>query len=109
MNISIHSIREIVSAWAISHPEIVQIILFGSQARGDSKPSSDVDLAFVVEGISGESAFTRYFCEKKKWKKELESALGSPISIVRQTDNGRPDIQENIERDGILIYEKTFA
>ena len=109
MDISIDSIRETVSVWAISYPEIVQIILFGSQARGDSKPNSDIDLAFILEAVSGESAYTRYCFERHKWKRELESILGLSISMVRKTHNGKPDIQENIERDGIVIYEKSFA
>lgn len=109
MNISVSSIHEKVSVWAVSYPEIIQIILFGSRARGNSKPNSDVDLAFIVEGILGESAYTRYFCEKHKWKRELETILGRPISMVRKSDNGKPEIQENIERDCIVIYEKSFA
>lgn len=109
MDISIDSIREKVSVWAVSYPEIVQIMLFGSQARGDSKPNSDVDLAFTVEEFSGESAYTRYFYERHRWKRELETILGRSINMVRKSDNGKPEIQENIERDGIVIYEKSFA
>ena len=109
MNISIDSIREKVSVWATSYPEILRIILFGSQARGDSKPNSDVDLAFEVEGISGEEAYTTYCCEKEKWEMELESILGRHVSMVRKTDNGKPELQESIECDGKVIYEKSIA
>ncbi len=109
MDISIDQICRIVSGWAVSHPEIERVLLFGSRARGDSKPSSDVDLALLVAGISGETAFTRYFHNKDDWKRELESALGRSVSIVCQIDHGRPEVQASIERDGLLLYERSSA
>ena len=109
MNISIDTIREMVSVWAASYPEIVQIILFGSRAQGDSKPNSDLVLAFIVEGWDGESGYPRYFFGKGKWKKESEAILGYPICVVRQSDNVKQEIQENIERDGIVTYERLLA
>jgi predicted nucleotidyltransferase len=105
MDISLDQIRDVVTKWAYSHPEIERIYLFGSRARGDSKPDSDVDLAIEVLGIEGENADTRYFYGNKAWKDELEVALDRPINILRKIDHGKPEIQAAIERDGILIYE----
>ena len=48
MDISIDQIRDVVTDWADSHREIERVFLFGSRARGDSTPESDVDLALVV-------------------------------------------------------------
>jgi hypothetical protein len=58
-----------------------------------------------VVGIEDEDADTRYFFNKDVWKDELKSALERPINIVRKIDHGKPEIQESIERDGVLIYE----
>lgn len=42
-----HAVRDIVTRF---HPE--QVILFGSQARGDATPDSDVDFLVVMpDGI----------------------------------------------------------
>ena len=106
MDISIDQIRVVVADWADSHREIEQVFLFGSRARGDSTPDSDVDLALVVVGIEGENAYARYIFNKKVWKDELESALGQSISMVRLIDHGKPEILAGIARDGVLLYER---
>jgi len=106
MDISIDKILDEVTSWADSHSEIKRVSLFGSRARGDSSHESDVDLAVVVVGIDGENADRCYWLNKEAWKDELKSALGRPINIVRQIDHGKPEIQESIERDGVLLYER---
>ena len=106
MDISTDKICDEVKKWAYSHHEIKRVYLFGSRARGDSKPDSDVDLAVDVVGIEGENAYTRYVFNKDVWKDELKLALGKPINIVRKIDHGKPEIQESIKRDGVLIYER---
>jgi len=35
--------------------------------------------------------------------------LGRHVSMVRKTDNGKPELQESIECDGKVIYEKSIA
>lgn len=48
----IDAIREAATACAAAHPEIAVIYLFGSVARGQARPSSDVDLGVVYrEGV----------------------------------------------------------
>ena len=109
MDLSIEHIREIVSHWAGSHHEITHIFLFGSRARGDSTPESDIDLALVVTGDSEETAVTKYFFNQKNWKRELEVIFGRSISMVRVTDNGKPEVQESINKDGVLLYVRPCA
>jgi len=41
---------------------IQQIILFGSHARGDARPDSDIDLCLVAEGA------TRQFDAARQWR-----------------------------------------
>jgi predicted nucleotidyltransferase len=106
MDISIDQIRDVVTNWADSHHDIKRVFLFGSRARGDSTPDSDVDLAVEVVGISGENADTRYFFNVNTWKKQLGAALGRSINIVRLIDHGKPEIQESIDRDGVVLYER---
>lgn len=109
MDISIDQIREVVSNWADSKREIKRVILFGSRARGDSTPDSDIDLALDVVGILDESAYTRYVFNKNSWKNQLRLALGRSINIVHLTEHGRFEIQASIARDGVLIYARPPA
>jgi predicted nucleotidyltransferase len=108
MDISIDHIRDVVTNWADSYHEITRVFLFGSRARGDSTPDSDIDLAIVVVGNSDETAFTRYFFNQNDWKRELGSALGRSISMVRVIDHGKPEVQESIAREGVLLYERPY-
>jgi len=42
------SLRRFVSELAETHPEVRRVMLFGSLARGDAVPGSDVDLLLVL-------------------------------------------------------------
>jgi len=42
---SINTISYVVSQWAANEPLIRRIYLYGSRARGDHRPNSDIDLA----------------------------------------------------------------
>jgi predicted nucleotidyltransferase len=109
MDISVDMIRDMVSQWAKSKGEIQRFFLFGSRARQDGNPASDIDIALAVTDLNGESAGTRYFCNKRFWKEELQATFGRPVSMVRLVDDGRAEIQEAVARDGILLYQKGKA
>src|SRR2546428_4115805 len=49
------ALKRYVAALTSKHPEIIRIILFGSVARGDAVPGSDVDILIVLS--SSEKAF----------------------------------------------------
>src|SRR5438128_140066 len=86
------------------HPE--QIILFGSQARGDAGPDSDIDLLIVMP-VAG--------CKREK-RLEIRRALRAipvPIDIIvtRPEDFAwRKDIVGTIEwpatREGKVLYDR---
>lgn len=50
-------LRQAVERLAQSHPEIEEVWLFGSLARGDAVPGSDADLLVVLSG-SQEASWT---------------------------------------------------
>jgi uncharacterized protein len=50
-------VRRWAERMAAAHPEIVALGYFGSYARGDWGPGSDLDVVVVVE--SSDEAFTR--------------------------------------------------
>lgn len=75
--------------------------LFGSQARGKAKKTSDVDV--LIDYVAPKSLF-----ELARIKIELEKALGKKVDLVTRK-NLKPALRSNIELDLIPVYEKELA
>lgn len=74
-----------------------KIVLFGSRARGDNRPASDIDIA--VYGMPEKNQ--GYFA----WDMdELPTLL--QIDIVHITDTTNPKFLANVEKDGVLLMDK---
>lgn len=67
--------RETLRHWASVQPEILGLYVFGSRARGEAKPSSDLDLAVELDN-SRESQLTVLIVNSARWKDELHVATG---------------------------------
>ncbi|MCM0754200.1 nucleotidyltransferase domain-containing protein [Desulfovibrio aminophilus] len=91
----VDKIREVLQR----HRYVVKAELFGSLARGDDKPGSDVDLLVVYDKNrpKGFRAFSIYG--------DLEKSLGRKVDIV-QEKLIHGFIKKNIQEDRELIYER---
>lgn len=85
-------IRELAEAY-----DVQRVVLFGSRARGDNHPKSDVDLA-----VYGCADFTNFSLDvdEKVW-----TLLMFDILDMDSYDYSQELLQE-IARDGVTIYEK---
>lgn len=72
---------------------IRSIGIFGSVARGEQRPNSDLD---VFVDLSDPDYFL--LCDIKE---SLESRCGCHVDLVRMRDNMQPVLRQNIMRDGI--------
>jgi predicted nucleotidyltransferase len=72
-----------------------RLAVFGSVARGDARPDSDIDL--LVEAPSGTSSFTFL-----QFKRLLENVLGRQIDLV---DYGglKAGVDDDIRREAVLL------
>ena len=75
--------------------KVEKVVLFGSRARGDNQPKSDIDIA--VYGCNDFEGFTDQLNE------ELWSLLQLDI-INMDDDNISERLLEEIERDGVELY-----
>lgn len=90
---------EAISKIFQKYPEVEKAILYGSRARGNFKPSSDID--FTLQGAS----LDQTTLNKISW--ELDDLLlpyTFDLSIYDQIRNF--DLLEHIQRVGILFYSK---
>jgi len=80
---------------------IVKAWIFGSFARGEETPLSDVDLLVVYDDKArvGLLKHAAMICE-------LEKILGRPVDIV-EDGTLRPRVRESVNQDRKLVYERT--
>ncbi|MBQ6787252.1 MAG: nucleotidyltransferase domain-containing protein [Lachnospiraceae bacterium] len=74
-----------------------KVILFGSRARGDNGPKSDIDLA-----IYGCKNFSKLV---EQMNEELWSLLQLDI-INMEGSNVSEELKQEIKRDGVILYDK---
>ncbi len=86
-------VREIRSF--AGHAGISKIILFGSRARGDNRERSDVDIA--VYGGDFDSFY---------WNVREKAHSLLMFDIVDGDHISSSELKKEIEKDGIVIYEK---
>ena len=72
-----------------------KVILFGSRARGTNRERSDIDIA-----VSGGDFINFYYdIEEKAWTLLM-------FDIVNLDEPISDELKHEIERDGVVIYEK---
>ena len=74
------------------------IILFGSRARGDHRPISDIDLS--IKGEIDDALWAKVMLELNEYPCTL-----LPLDIVRYNDLDA-SYRENIGREGVVCYER---
>ena len=79
--------------------DVREAYLFGSFARGEQPPESDIDLRLVC-------GYTMTFGTLYELSLEFEEALGRKVDIVTNPpEHMRPAFRKSIEQDEVHIYE----
>jgi hypothetical protein len=74
---------------------VIRLALFGSTARDETRPDSDVD---VVVSFDGPATSQRYFGVQFY----LEDALGCPVDLVTEKAL-RPELRPFIEQEAVNV------
>ena len=74
---------------------VVELALFGSTARGDAGPGSDVD---ILVSFDGRTDPDRYFGVQFY----IEDLLGQPVDLVTQKAL-RPELRPYVEAEAVLV------
>ncbi|HEY0478239.1 MAG TPA: nucleotidyltransferase domain-containing protein [Kofleriaceae bacterium] len=80
---------------------LVAVYLFGSVARGEARPSSDVDLGVLYEVTPPATLDGMGF----DLAAELEAAAGRKVDLV-VLNRASADLIHRVLRDGILVIER---
>jgi predicted nucleotidyltransferase len=89
--------------------EILSITLYGSQARGDAKAESDIDVLVVVRR---DTPVLRQALIDLAWQVQFEYGvvISDIIRSVEQFNRMRANrfpLYQNIQREGILLWKST--
>ena len=82
-------------------PEYLVVYLFGSQARGEARPDSDVDLAFWRDSASAPTLEEQPY----GYAAQLGQALGKEVDLI-ELNRASPDLVHRVLRDGKLLLER---
>ena len=83
--------------------DVSEAYLFGSFARGEQTPDSDIDLRLVCGN-------TMTFGTLYELSHELEKELGRKVDIVTNPpEHMRPAFRKSIEQDEVRVYEALQA
>ncbi|RYG74180.1 nucleotidyltransferase domain-containing protein [Lentibacillus lipolyticus] len=100
-NIPERFLNELV-LYCSSKPEISKVILFGSRARGDFRPNSDIDLAVGTENMAHSD---QNLIEDRI--QEMPTHLKLDIVFTDRLRKKR--LITNINREGVIVYDKRKA
>ena len=94
--VEIASLKEVFT----THPEVERVILYGSRARGDFKPGSDLDLTLEGPRLN-QSVLSRIEAEID----DLLLPYKVDLSLFREIDN--ESLKLNIKNQGVVFFART--
>jgi len=84
------------------------VVLYGSQARGQASPESDIDLLVVVESADPQTIQTLYdVAYAVMWRHDFNRLISLHPMSARALDElkqKRFSFIENVEKDGIVLW-----
>lgn len=92
---------ETITPLLAAEPFVLCAYLFGSVARGDAGPGSDVDIAVLTSKDLGPGLLDPL----TRLKMDLEDALGQRVDLVHLSQ-APPELVHRVLRDGHLLLDK---
>jgi predicted nucleotidyltransferase len=84
----------------VKYPQVEEVLLFGSRAKGNYKKGSDIDLAIIGEQCSASLALT------------LQSYMNEELPIPYMVDVldyqslNHQELRDHIDRVGVKLYKR---
>jgi predicted nucleotidyltransferase len=75
--------------WAHRHERIARLYVFGSRAREDNSPDSDLDIAVLLSGDDQDEIDGCLICMADRWREEVRRLL--PVTVDMQFTDPEED------------------
>ena len=96
--------KELLDA-IVAHFNPQRVILFGSQARGDARPNSDIDL-LVDDDTPDELFSAKSRREAQANYRGAADILPCRVSTLRTRAQARASLAATVLREGVTLYER---
>lgn len=83
-------------------PAVEKVVLYGSRAKGNYKPGSDIDLTLFGSGLS-----SRLLADVVDELDDLLLPYSIDLSIFE--DLNHAELREHIKRVGVVFYERAVS
>lgn len=80
-------------------PDVAAVILFGSAARGEAGPKSDIDLLVIVERSAAKTRVEKVVAADRRWERVVPTVI-TPKKLAET-----PHFLFDILRDGVVLYK----
>ena len=83
---------------------IIEAFIFGSHAKGKTRPESDIDVALISDAFTGDR-----FEDRRKilpFRRKIDNRI-EPIPFKPEDFNNGGTLAEEIKRTGVSIIRKT--
>ncbi|MCC7279806.1 MAG: nucleotidyltransferase domain-containing protein [Chromatiaceae bacterium] len=81
------------------YPAIERVLIFGSRAKGNARPGSDIDLAVIAPEIT-DAEFARL------WNAIDDLPLVFKVDLLHWDRLANPRLKDKIPREGCLFYAR---
>ncbi len=83
------------------YPQVEEVIIFGSRAKGTAKKGSDIDLA-----IKGSECDESLALDIKAYINHDELPIPYMVDVINYSSLKQRDIKEHIDRVGLIFFSK---
>lgn len=84
---------------------IREVYLYGSRARGDNRPDSDIGLAIVMQPKDGVDTFARWSFWHSDYKESPDLQLSAEVHLEWYEEGADLErVGTGVERDGIRLF-----
>jgi predicted nucleotidyltransferase len=95
---------EAIREWARLTPQVEEVRLFGSRAKGCARPDSDVDLAVTVGGGPGATVAGNYVALASRWEEHLHQATGLTVRIKQYNSPESDRVRRWCDEFSVVLY-----
>ncbi|KXO98758.1 nucleotidyltransferase domain-containing protein [Tsukamurella pseudospumae] len=105
----LHMLRRVIAdAIGTDSEGLVAVILFGSAARGEATPDSDIDLAIITEDDENRSQRI-WEAVTSRYGGKCDVLHYTPTEFAQWTHSGEEAVLQTIARDGITLWGRSPA